>query len=121
MSESDAAYEAIRRNGTDVERIARQTGLKPRNVLRVKEHLLHDEHLLDRYVAFGVPAVIRCFDSDLGIAAAWRRLTAGTFTRADLQLLRHEAAEAWYMRRHGPSYDAAHNGAQRRYPAPLLE
>ena len=80
-----------------------------------------EEHLLDRYTAYGVPAVMRRFDSDLAIARAWWRLEAGTFPPADMQLLRHEAAEAWYMRRHGPSYNAAHNAAQRRYPAPILE
>jgi hypothetical protein len=45
-------------------------------------------------------------------------LRAGTQTPADIQLLRHETAEAWFMRRHGPSYDAAHSAAQRRFPAP---
>jgi hypothetical protein len=32
--------------------------------------------------------------------------------------LRHEVAELWYMRRHGPSYSAAHLAAQARFPSP---
>jgi len=39
----------------------------------------------------------------------------------DLQLLRHEAAEAWYMRQHGPSYRAAHQAAEKRFPTPTLD
>jgi hypothetical protein len=58
------------------------------------------------------------FDSDEVIARVWLRLKAGGFSSLDVQLLRHEAAEAWYMRKHGPSYREAHAAAQRRFPAP---
>lgn len=121
MPAADAAYDAIRQSSGDVARISGNTGLKSWNVQKVKDHLFYEEHLLDRYTEYGIPAAMRRFDSDLAIATAWRRLEAGTFTQADMQLLRHEAAEAWYMWRHGPSYDAAHNAAQRRFPAPVLE
>jgi hypothetical protein len=87
----------------------------------VKDHLFYDEHLLDRYVDLGEPAVMARFDSDVGIAKAWERLRTGNFTEADLQLLRHEAAEANRMKRWGPGYNRAHNAAQGRYPAPSLE
>lgn len=115
----DAAYDAIRASTTDVAAIARNTGLKPRNVQKVKEHLFYDAHLLDRYVRYGVPAELRRFDASLDIARAWRRLEAGIFTEADRQLLQHEMAEAWYMRRYGPSYDRAHRAAQRGFPSPM--
>jgi hypothetical protein len=36
-----------------------------------------------------------------------------------MSLLRHEAAEAWFMRKHGPGYNAAHEAAQKRYPSGL--
>lgn len=79
-------------------------------------------HLLDRYVALGVPAVMQRFDSDLGIANAWHRLVQGNFTASDLQLLRHEIAEAYLMRKwQDPSYHRAHTRAQCRFPAPMLE
>lgn len=114
-----AAYDAIRASATDVDAIARNTGLRPTNVRKVKDHIFHAVHLLDRYAGLGVEPELRRFDPDPAIAAAWRRLEAGTFTPADVQLLRHEAAEAWYVRAHGPGYDAAHAAPQRRYPSPL--
>lgn len=77
-----------------------------------------NEQVLDRYESLGIPATIGRFDSDAGIAASWQRLESGTYGAADLQLLRHETAEAWYMRNVSPGYNAAHNAAQRRFPAP---
>ncbi|MGO9466643.1 MAG: hypothetical protein ACLQIB_12545 [Isosphaeraceae bacterium] len=114
-------YGAIRAIATDVAEIAKNTGIKPQNIQKVKNHLFYDEHLLDRFVDHGEPAVMSRFDSDLGIAQAWERLRAGSFSDADMQLLRHEAAEANRMRSWGPSYNKAHNAAQRRYPARNLE
>ena len=60
------------------------------------------------------------FDSDISIARAWSRLESGTFTNADVQLLKHETAEAWYMQKYGPSYNTAHEAAESRYPAPTF-
>ncbi len=99
-------------------RIAKNTGLKPTNIQKVKNHLFVDEHVLDRYESIGVDATVGRFDSDIGIAEAWQRLESGTHMPSDLQLLRHETAEAWYMRNVSPSYNAAHSAAQRRFPAP---
>jgi RHS repeat-associated protein len=119
---ADEAYNAIRASSSDVASIAQNTGIKPANIQKVKDHLFHQEHLMDRYVDLGVPAEMRRFDSDLGIANAWKRLEQGTHTPADLQLLRHEAAEAHLMRRWAdPSYSRAHNRAQQRFPAPPLD
>jgi hypothetical protein len=113
---AESTYDAIRANPADVGRIAANTGYHARNIRKVKNHLFFAEHLLDRYVAHGVAAYRARFDPDPAIAAAWLRLERGTFNRADLQLLRHEIAEAWYMRRHRSGYDAAHQAAQRRFP-----
>ena len=118
MAQEDDRYEEIRRDEDDVEEIARRVGWKPRSIAKVKRHLFIEEHLLDRYVMLGVPATLTRFDADAAIADAWARLKAGRGTAIDLRLLRHEAAEAWYMRKHGPSYMRAHAAAQRRYPAP---
>jgi hypothetical protein len=46
----------------------------------VKDHIFHEAHLLDRYVDVGVPAEMRRFDSELGIANVWKRSEQGTFT-----------------------------------------
>jgi hypothetical protein len=70
---ADEAYETIRQSTTDVEAIARNTGIKPENIQKVKNHVSHEEHLLDRYVDVGIPAEMRRFDSELGIANAWSR------------------------------------------------
>ena len=95
---------------------------KPANIQKVKNHIFYAEHLLDRYTDIGVPAEMRRFDSDLGIVNAWKRLEQGNFTDADLQLLCHEAAEAYLMRKwQDPSYNRAHSRAQQRFPAPYLD
>jgi hypothetical protein len=115
---ADADYEAIRRSHSDIASIARATKCKESSIRKVKEHLFLNTHRLDRYVNQGLPAVQARFDSDPRIAAAWRRLESGTFDERDLVFLKHEAAEAWYMRNVDRSYDAAHNAAQKRFPAP---
>ncbi|HKQ39176.1 MAG TPA: hypothetical protein VJ063_13955 [Verrucomicrobiae bacterium] len=113
---ADEMYNAIRASATDIDAIAANTGFKPSNIQKVKEHLFLNEHTLDRFVRQGEPARVGRFESDISIAEAWNRLVNGRHTAADVQLLRHETAEAWFMRRHGPSYDAAHTAADRRYP-----
>ncbi len=114
---ADELYEGIRRDETDVEEIAGRIGWKPSSIARVKDHLFIQEHCLDQYESLGVAATLARFDSDEAIARAWLRLRGGDSTAIDLQLIRHEAAEAWYMRKHGPSYRRAHAAAQRRSPA----
>ncbi len=106
---------------SDVTEIAKNTGIKSTNIRKVKDHLFYDSHLLDRFVDQGEPAVMSRFDSDLGIAKAWERLRSGNFSDADVQLLRHEAAEANRMRSWGPGCSKAHDAAERRYPAPKLK
>lgn len=121
FTSADEAYKAIRASKTDVAEIARNTGIKPENIEKVKSHLFFKEHLLDRYVDLGIPPKLATFDSDIQIAEAWARLESGSFTKQDLQLLRHEAAESWYMSKHGPGYSSAHSAADKRYPAPREE
>lgn len=116
---ADMAYAAIRSSNSDISAIARNTGLKPSNIQKVKDHLFFNQHLLDRYERLGVPSEFRRFDSNLDIADSWRRLQSGSYGPRDIQLLRHEIAEAWYMRRHGPSYNRAHSSAKRIFPSPL--
>jgi hypothetical protein len=112
-------YDRIRASTTDVDTIAARSGLDPDDVREVKAHLFEREHLLDSYVDHGVEPEWARFDAHPEIAAAWRRLEAGEATASDLQLFRHELAEATYMRENGPSYRAAHAYAQRVAPSPL--
>ena len=116
---ADILYDAIRANPNDVGEIAENTGLRVENVAKVKTHLFLELHYLDKYEPIGVPGHWSRFDSDPVIAESWERLRAGNFGRRDLQLLRHEIAEAWFMRRNGPSYRLAHEAAEIRFPAPL--
>jgi hypothetical protein len=117
VESADEAYAAIRASTSDVAEIAQSTGFKPRNLQTIKDHLFYREHLLDRYVDYGIPAEMARFDSDAAIAAAWQRLRTGTHTASDIALLKHEMAESTLMRRWGdPSYTRAHNAARARYP-----
>jgi hypothetical protein len=87
---------------------------------RVKCHVFNQKNSLDRYVDLGEPAVWARFDSDLAQAQSWLRLQNGTHTADDLKFLFHETAESWFMHRHGPGYDAAHNAANKLFPMPRL-
>lgn len=118
-NDEEAAYDRIRGDDHDVSRISSATGFKGANITTIKQHLFFLPHLLDKFVHLGHPAEYRCFDASPDIAAAWSRLQTAPPSGADAQLLRHEMAEAWYMRQHGPSYEAAHKAAQRRFPSPL--
>jgi hypothetical protein len=118
MECADLLYEEIRHDTEDVGLIAQYTGWKRTSIAKVKVHLFLELHDLDSYEHLGVPSTRARFDSDRIIAESWLRLKAGTFSSLDLQLLRHEAAEAWYMRKHGPSYRPAHAAAVKRYPVP---
>ena len=116
---ADLLYEEIRRDTEDVKLIAQHTRWKPMSIAKVKAHLFLELHDLGSYEHPGVQVSRARFDSDPMIAESWRRFKAGTFSSLDLQLLRHEAAEAWYMRKYGPRYRRAHAAAQKCYPAPL--
>lgn len=116
--DAERAYGRIRADPSDVRRISDVTGYKVSNIMAIKQHLFFTPHLLDRYVHLGHAADYKVFDADSEHAACWRRLQQAPPLEADLQLLKHEAADAWYMRRHGPSYEAAHTAAQRRFPSP---
>ena len=113
---SDDLYATIRRSPTDVQEISRQTGLKWEKIQNVKDHLFFRVHWLDLYEELGVSGAWSRFDSSPEIAAIWQRLRAGSHSPNDVQLLRHETAEAWFMRNYGPSYREAHRAAQERYP-----
>ncbi|WP_144011738.1 hypothetical protein [Vandammella animalimorsus] len=116
---ADAAYEAIRASKIDVIQISRNTGLKIENIQKIKNHLFCEKHLLDRYEKLGIRAEMRRFDSSEEIANAWGRLVKGDCAHKDIQLLKHEIAEAWHMRHHGPIYNNAHNAASKNFPSPL--
>ena len=115
LEPADAMYDAIRASNTDIDAIAKNTGLKPENIKKVKDHVFYNEHLLDKYVNYGIPAVRARFDSDISQAQAWKRLENGSYTKDDIGWLKHEAAERWYEQKHGSGYTEAHNAAEKKW------
>jgi len=68
---------------------------------------LHDEHILGGGV-YG-PEYRGRFPADVDNAEAWLRLRSGQGTDVDLVFLRHEVAEAAFMKVHpGATYREAH-------------
>lgn len=112
---ADELYDAIRKNEMDVFSIAKNTGIKTENIKKVKDHVFYNEHLLDLYVDYGVPAEWARFDSDLNQAKAWQRLEVGMHTESDIIWLKHEAAERWYEITHNSGYSKAHEAAERKW------
>ena len=112
---ADELYNAIRASNTDVSTIAENTRIKPQNIQKVKDHVFYNEHLLDKYVDYGIPAKRARFDSDLNQAQAWQRLENGTYTEADITWLKHETVERWYELRHNSGYTEAHNFAENKW------
>ena len=121
VQNADNAYEKIRTSKDDVKKIASHTGIKEKNIAKVKRHLFYEKHLLDRYESYGIPAKMQRFDSDAKIAESWKRLESGNYTKDDIRLIKHEAAESWYMRKYGPSYSKAHDAVNSKFPAPEWE
>jgi hypothetical protein len=96
--------------------IANNTGIKPENIQKVKDHVFYNEHLLDKYVDYGVPAERARFDSDLSQAEAWSRLEAGTHSQEDINWMKHEVGERWYEMKHNAGYTESHNAVEGRWP-----
>ncbi|MDH2433502.1 RHS repeat-associated core domain-containing protein [Pokkaliibacter sp. MBI-7] len=112
---ADELYDAIRESVTDVSEIANNTGFKAENIQKVKDHVFYNEHLLDRYVDYGIPAETRRFDSTIEQANAWKRLENGTYTDADITWLKHETAERWYETKYDSGYSEAHDRVNERW------
>ncbi|MDT0269441.1 hypothetical protein RM844_24470, partial [Streptomyces sp. DSM 44915] len=108
---ADDAYDAIR-STDDVDAIAANVaeyGFTRDEIAQIKSHVFEEEHLLDSYVDYGVPAEMARFESNPRMAEAWHRLREGTPHPEDITLLRHELHESNYMRDTGnPSYSEAH-------------
>jgi uncharacterized protein YukE len=105
---AEHAYDTFRASDDELPGVigtASEYGFTAEDVMKIKDHVFRDEHLLDLY---GDGTVAR-FDSNPRIAEAWRRLTDGNPHPADIDLLRHERYESHYMASTGdPSYGRAH-------------
>lgn len=114
-SSADELYEEIRNNTKDIYDIAKNTGYKVQNIQKIKDHVFYNEHLLDKYVDYGIPPIRARFDSDINQAQAWKRLEQGNFTKEDTTWMKHEIAERWYEKKHDSGYSAAHEAAEKKW------
>ncbi len=113
---AEKAYDSIRNSTDDVLKIAENTGFRPENIQKIKDHIFNDSVLKDRGLDSGEIAEFGRFDADPRIANAWARLTNGTHSEEDIVLLKHEIAERKYMIIWDDrSYDRAHRKALDKY------
>ena len=103
---AETAYNSIRGSNSDIIQIAGNTGMRDFHVARIKDHLFNSTHRLDG-------GVVSRFDAHPEIANAWNRLSAGTHTRRDTQLLRHELFESKFEGIFRTNYRTAHDAANR--------
>lgn len=101
-------YEEIRKNHSDVDHIAHNTGYTRDQVMLIKNYLFLDVHELD--------GGIRRFDVSFEIAESWRRLAfdSENIQPHDLTLLKHELLELRLVSE-GIKQDEAHLIASQKY------
>ncbi len=99
-------YEEIRKQTTDINRIAKNTGFDVSFIRSVKDYLFLSKHDL--------PDGKRRFDPDFAIAQSWQRLSQGKIEKHDLTLLKHEKLEKDLIAR-GWSQGEAHKTASKKY------
>ena len=102
--EAERVYNTIR-STDDVATIAKNIGWRESRVARVKNHLFHEQHILD----VGVSR----FDADPYIVNAWRRLQEGVHNANDVRLMNHELFESRFERMFRVNYRTAHDAAIR--------
>jgi uncharacterized protein YukE len=105
---AEHAYDTFRASDDELPGViatASEYGFTAEDIMKIKDHVFRDEHLLDLY---GDSTVAR-FDANPRMAEAWQRLADGDPHPADIDLLRHEKYESDYMASTGdPSYGRAH-------------
>ena len=108
LSHAEMYYEEIRKNHSDVQRIAKNTGFTTQQVLMIKNYLFVDAHELD--------GGYRRFDVSFEIAESWRRLAFDpeNIKPHDITLLNHELMEMRLVS-DGSTQDEAHTITSRKY------
>lgn len=106
--QSDAYYEKVRSDNSDIKRIAEHTGMSEKKIQRIKNHLFHNEHILS-------DGEVRRFDSDYSIALAWQRISDGVPEERDILLLKHEYLESCLEKKYNLTYREAHDLAEKKY------
>ena len=107
---ADSYYEEIRnrKSQSDINRIAKNSGLTREQVTAIRNHVFIEEHNF-------ADGDHRRFDTDVDIALAWQRLDNGKQTELDILLLHHELEELTLMKKYGYIYEKAHALANKKY------
>ena len=101
------AYEAIRKNKYDAEKIAKNTGFPIEQIKRVKDYIFYEKHNLT--------GGIRVFDPDYDMALSWQRMEIGKdIWESDIIMIKHELLECQYEMQ-GISHNDAHDMANEQY------
>jgi hypothetical protein len=111
-------YDSIRnrKNPTDIDKIAANSGLSQKDIRSIRDHLFIKEHDLGE-------GDYGRFSSNWQIAQAWQRMEQGwagnemeQYKAADILLLNHEREELTQMSKHGYNALQAHEIAESKYP-----
>ena len=105
--EAESYYENRRSDDSDIEQIAKNTGLPLEMVSAVKDHMIKNTHILDEGIAR--------FDASYDQAVAWQRLINGEYEERDLMLLNHEYLESQVEKKYNLTYREAHAIAEAEY------
>ncbi|MDR9795255.1 hypothetical protein Q4O60_01850 [Aeribacillus pallidus] len=101
LDKAEEMYESFRKSKTDVQSIAKNTGMTEQRIQRIKEHLFIKEHIKEHGIGR--------FDPDYQIAQAWDRLQKGTYIKNDIDLLNHELFESKFEGIFKTDYRTAHD------------
>lgn len=106
IDHAELYYKEIRKQTTDVARIAKNTGYQESTIQEIKNYLFIDKHQLKDG--------IRRFDPDFVIAQSWQRLAQNEMKPHDMTLIRHEIHERELLKK-GMTQDEAHRETSKIY------
>ena len=109
---AETFYPEIRARKTDVNKIAKNTGFKRKDIQAIKDYLFMDDSQFDEQTGKW-----KQFDPDFAIAQSWQRLTEGKDIKPhDMTLLRHEIYEMQIKAENpGISHSEAHKMATAKF------
>jgi hypothetical protein len=101
---AELIYDEIRKDLSDIPKIASNLRKPERIVVRVKEHIFIREHK----IVIDDVEDIRRLDADPDIVNVWSRYCEGDFVKSDLDLFKHEQLESIIEMREQVSQTEAH-------------
>ena len=104
---AETYYTAVRKMRTDVRKIAKNTGMKKRDIAEIKSYIFEEEHSIYGHV--------RRFDPSYEMAQSWQRLIDGrNIQEQDIILLKHEMMELQLVK-DGIPLEVAHTQASKAF------